>query len=167
MSRILGPLTLLCWWRRVSYIGGEVAVSLNGVIWWRRVMVEAVRGGGACFSPLPWSILGGVAPRLLTLFTLIKFAVVLCCPMVVLAMYLVSVRQLDSRSVISLAGAVSGGYVTIRFTLSLWVCDSMGVTVTVGWVWRRHSSYLLSERRHRRMEAFSRAIGGSFCLVLW
>lgn len=66
-------------------------------------MVEAVRGGGACFSPLPWSILGGVAPRLLTLFTLIKFAVVLCCPMVVLAMYLVSVWQLDSRSVISLA----------------------------------------------------------------
>lgn len=78
-----------------------------------------------------------------------------------------SVRQLDSRFVILLVGAASGGSVTIRFTLSIWVCDSMGVTVTVCWVWRRHSSDLLFERRHRRVEAFSRAVRGSFCLVLW
>lgn len=130
-------------------------------------MVEAVRAGGACLSPIPWSFLDGVAPRLLTLFTLIKFAVVFWFPAVVLAMYSVSVRQLDSRSVIPLAGAASGGSVTIRFTLSIWGCDSMGVTVTAGWVWRRHSSDLLSERRHRRVEAFSRAVGGSFFMVVW
>lgn len=61
MLRILGPFAPSLPVRRVSYVGKEVAIFLSDVIWWQRVKVEAVRGGGACLSLLPWSFLDGVA----------------------------------------------------------------------------------------------------------
>ncbi|CAN7136218.1 unnamed protein product, partial [Brassica rapa subsp. narinosa] len=50
----------------------------------------------------------------------------------------------------------------LRGPLSLYEFSVQGVyTVTEGQVWRRQSPGLLFERRHRRVEVFSRAVGGA------
>ncbi|WZZ79189.1 hypothetical protein YC2023_099761 [Brassica napus] len=50
----------------------------------------------------------------------------------------------------------------LRGPLSLYEFSVQGVyTVTEGQVWRRQSSGLLFERRHRRVEVLSRAVGGA------
>ncbi|KAF2606516.1 hypothetical protein F2Q68_00045402 [Brassica cretica] len=41
------------------------------------------------------------------------------------------------------------------------------LTVTTGWVWRRQSSDMSVEQRHRCMEDFSRAVRGGICRVSW
>ena len=50
----------------------------------------------------------------------------------------------------------------MRSALSLYEISVQGVyTVTKGRVWRRQFSGLLFERRHRRVKALSRAVGGA------
>ena len=78
---------------------------------------------------------------------------------------LVTEWQLGSRYAISFAGAASGGSVTTRFTLLIWV--------VIQWVqWSRLvglgcSIFLVYYPNDRQVEAFSHAVGGRFCLVLW
>ncbi|KAF2555192.1 hypothetical protein F2Q68_00015523 [Brassica cretica] len=143
------------WWRRVGFFGGRVQLDLpvspvaargsSDGAWWRRVTVwqhvVAARVVG-CSSLAPFVSGIPVFPVVYLVSSLGLSAV---------RLFIFLVLPINGDIVL----LTSGGLAFVRSALSILDFGSKGR------VWRRQSSGLPFERRHRRVKALSRAISGA------